>query len=110
MKNLLDALNRRNRMTLLSTVSMALHQLDDQAKGIQTVVVRSASNCRDVKGKVVSSLEQTFKIKANARFEVAPDILGGLWIKVGDTVYNDTVAARLSKLKDNILARKSHEI
>jgi F-type H+-transporting ATPase subunit delta len=78
---------------------------------VVAVLVRSAVELpADRRAALEQTLKRRFNITPKIRFEVDPDILGGLWIRLGDTVYDRTVRWNLNRLKANILARKSHEV
>ncbi|MCG3177805.1 MAG: ATP synthase subunit delta [Phycisphaerae bacterium] len=42
--------------------------------------------------------------------EVRPDLIGGLVIRVGDTMFDGSVKQRLTHLREQIIARGTHEI
>jgi F-type H+-transporting ATPase subunit delta len=42
--------------------------------------------------------------------EVDPALLGGLVIRVGDTVYDGSVRTQLRRLREQLLQRSTHEI
>jgi hypothetical protein len=42
--------------------------------------------------------------------EVDPGVLGGIKVRIGDMQYDATVQNRINKLRDQFLARGSHEI
>jgi F-type H+-transporting ATPase subunit delta len=41
---------------------------------------------------------------------VDKDLLGGLKVRIGDTVYDSTVRTRLNNLRNQLIERSSHEI
>ena len=48
---------------------------------------------------VVASLEARFKRKLNATVALAPELIGGIRVVVGDEVLDTSVQARLEQLK-----------
>lgn len=104
-------LNRADRLSLLRAVLGELEELNLQAKGQVPVLVRSAValSSDQLKG-IGKSLAKRLGKEPVLRTEVDPEILGGLWVRVGDTVFDRTVRSSLRQLRDNILTRSSHEI
>jgi F-type H+-transporting ATPase subunit delta len=41
---------------------------------------------------------------------IVPDLIGGLVIRVGDTVYDGSLANRLKKLRDDMITKSSQQI
>jgi F-type H+-transporting ATPase subunit delta len=48
---------------------------------------------------VVATLETRFKRKLNASVHIAPELIGGIRVVVGDEVLDTSVQARLQQLK-----------
>ena len=42
--------------------------------------------------------------------EVDPDLIGGIVLRVGDTVYDGSVATQLEQLREQMIDRSVHEI
>ena len=55
-------------------------------------------------------LQKKFQHEPVLILHVDPTILGGLKVRVGDTVYDSTVRTRLNNLRNQLIARSSHEI
>lgn len=109
--NFLRTLNAHDRLGLLRAVGTCLHQLNDAAQGRVSVLVKSAvALTEDQLAAVRAMLADKFRIQPNIETQVDPELLGGLWIRVGDVVYDRSVRWNLNQLRENILARSSHEI
>jgi F-type H+-transporting ATPase subunit delta len=107
----LKTLNAHDRLGLLRAVGVCLHQLQDAALGRVPVLIKSAVPLSsDQLQAVEAMLTQKLNITPRTETEVDPELLGGLWIRVGDMVYDRTVRWNLNQLRENILARSSHEI
>ena len=107
----LQTLNRHDRLSLVRSILVGLRELRDAAEKRVSVLVRSAVALTDKeKDSVAKSLGDKLKIKPRLVCEVDPDLLGGLWVKVGDVVLDRSVRSNLRQLRDNILTRSSHEI
>lgn len=107
----LVTLNRHDRLGLVRACGVALHELDDQGKNIVAVEVRSAVELTDEQsGKVEQLIRQRFGVEPRLSTQVDQSLLGGLWIRVGDTVLDRTIRTNLRKLRDVIQTRNSYEI
>lgn len=109
--NFLKTLNAHDRLGLIRAVGICLHELQDAALGQVPVLIKSAVPLSSAQLQGIESmLTQQFKIKPHIETEVDPELLGGLWVRVGDLVYDHSVRWNLNQLRENILARSSHEI
>ncbi len=59
----------------------------------------------DVQARLVEVLERLTRKKIELQVQVEPELLGGLYVKVGDRVYNGTVRKRLELLGAYLLER-----
>jgi F-type H+-transporting ATPase subunit delta len=107
----LRTLNAHDRLGLARALLFALVDLSNQSQGKVPVQVRSAVKLSDrQKASLADVLSRRLKIQPILETEVDPDVLGGLWIRIGDQVFDRTVRFNLNQLRDNILTRSSHEI
>lgn len=109
--NFLRTVGAHNRLGLLRAIGVCLKELHDQSLGRVPVLVKSASPLTDAQLQAVRTmLSEQFHIDPNIQTAVEPEMLGGLWLRVGDRVYDRSVRWNLNQLRENILARSSHEI
>ena len=109
--NFLLVLNDHNRLELLRPVAAMFRALRDELHNRVRIVVRSAVPLTD---------EQREQLKATARDyyrtepvlveQINPDLLGGLQVQIGDRLIDLTVRSRLQDIRNNLIARSSHEI
>ncbi len=72
--------------------------------GQTTAVVRTAVPLtRDQQAMVLRRLQTRFGQRLLADFEVDPSLLGGVQARVGDELIDDTVAGRLSALREALI-------
>lgn len=88
--------------------SKAIFALTEYSKGIkreldmQTLVVESTTPLSsDEKRKIITKMEKQFSI-LNSQYSLNPALLGGLRVKIGDTVYDDSIEARINQLREEI--------
>ena len=104
-------LNDHERLELARPIRQALHELDDARHQRVKVHVTSAVPLSDeARGRVADSVRGRFGIEPVVVARVDPAILGGLKVRIGDTQLDASVRTRLDNLRDQILARSSHEI
>lgn len=109
--NFLLTLNRHDRLGLVRACQDALHELLDGKKGAVTVQVRSAVPLsQDLQDAVEAVVREKFNVVPRLSLAVDPDLLGGLWIRVGDTILDRTLRTNLRKLRDLIETRSTYEI
>lgn len=107
----LVTLARRGRLGLLRAVSISLERIAKERAGKVEVLVKSARPLSaEQRTNLVNALIKSQGINPDPRFEVDQALLGGLWVRIGDRVFDRSVRTNLLQLKDNILARSSHEI
>ncbi len=93
----------KGRLEDLPGISSVYGELLDEAQGVKRGVLVSAVEIADKKqGDIVKQLEDQLKAKLVLDFEVDPDILGGVVLKVGDQVLDASLKAQLSILKETI--------
>ena len=60
--------------------------------------------------RIVAETSKALGVALAPTFTVNPDLLGGLVVRVEDTVYDQSVATSLSRLGDRLKQRSIHEI
>jgi F-type H+-transporting ATPase subunit delta len=109
--NFLLVLNRHERLDLLRPIRTAYQELRDQRANRVRVLVRSAVPLPDdQRDRLQQELRQSFHLEPVLVTQVDPDLLGGLVVKVGDWLYDGSVRAQLETLRNQLIARSSHEI
>jgi F-type H+-transporting ATPase subunit delta len=109
--NFLRVLARHDRLDLLPLI---LAQCDIEAenrsgrKRVQVISARPLSE-GDL-SRIRERLAAELAIQPVLEAAVDPDILGGLRIRVGDTVYDGSLRARLTQLRHRVRERSLHEI
>ena len=109
--NFLVVLAKHDRLDLLATILHEATQEQERRSGRQRVLVRSA---------VALSPEQLESIRIQLKSamttdpivvpQVEPALLGGLIIQVQDTIFDGSVATRLTNLTQRLRERYVHEI
>jgi F-type H+-transporting ATPase subunit delta len=98
----LKVIARRRRLPMLPSILSAVIKLRDEAKGRLPVVITSATPLEDhsING-LRDRLSSLLKADVSLTTNVDPSILGGLVVRVGDTVFDASLDGRLENLRKN---------
>lgn len=109
--NFLMVLNQHERLDLLRTILAAAQELHDQRSHRIRIQVHSAAELpEDQKDRLRQELRTTFQLEPVLETKVDPDLLGGMVVRVGDWLYDGSVRTRLETIRNQLIARSSHEI
>ena len=101
----LALLVQKRREDVFPQVVAAYRQLRDEQMGIVGVTVRTARPVdSDETQRIASALESWQGGKITIRAEHEPALIGGLQIRVGDTVYDGSVRNKLEHLREQFTA------
>lgn len=101
--NFLKVVARRGRFDCLRAILRAARDLQNELRGRVRVHVRSAAALDDAARELVTSqLQSTLGREIDLQLAVDPDLIGGLVVRVGDTVYDGSIANRLSQLRNKL--------
>jgi F-type H+-transporting ATPase subunit delta len=109
--NGLLVLNDHERLDLLRPIVAAYRDLREQRSGRIRVQVASAVPLPDdQQDRLRNELREAFHKEPVLETKIDPDLLGGMVVRVGDWVYDYSVRAQLETIRNQIIARSSHEI
>jgi F-type H+-transporting ATPase subunit delta len=75
------------------------------------VQVQSAvALAQDQQERLRAELQAAFHKEPVLETQVDPNLLGGMVVRVGDWLYDLSVRTQLENIRDQIIARSSHEI
>ena len=99
-KNLLRAVIDNGRLAALPAIAEQFHALVNARSGIADATVYSAFDIAPAQlTEVVAALEKRFGRKLNPTVLLAPELIGGIRVVVGDEVLDTSVKARLEQMK-----------
>ena len=108
--NFLKVLSRHGRMDCLSAIERSLRDQYNTMQGRVEVQVTSATPLDDeTRSTITSQLTASLDQEVELVLEVNPELIGGTIVRIGDTVYDGSVANRLARLKQETLARTTAE-
>lgn len=104
-------LNKHDRLEIIRPVGAEFRELRDALYKRVRFQVRSAVKLTDEqKSSIAAGARDHFKMEPVLVEIVDPSLIGGLQIQVGDTLYDMSLRSRLDRIKQQLLARGSHEI
>jgi F-type H+-transporting ATPase subunit delta len=109
--NALHVLARHGRLGLLGPVVDAAERLADERDGKRQAVFTTAVplDAAD-QARIVGQTEQALAASLVPTFVVDPAIIAGLVVRVGDTIYDQSVATGLARLGGRLQDRTIHAI
>ena len=107
----LKVLNQHERLNLLRPILAAAKELRDaRAKRIRVQVRSAVPLANDQENRLRQQLREALKLDPVLQTAVDPELLGGVVVRVGDWLYDASVRARLESIRNQLIARSSHEI
>ncbi|PWU66984.1 F0F1 ATP synthase subunit delta [Gracilibacillus dipsosauri] len=100
----LSLLVDRHNVSIIPEVALQFTKLANESKGMKEAIVYSV---RPLQEEEKQELETTFKKKLNVKAlkitnQVDESIIGGVKIKVGNTIYDGTIKGKLDRLERKI--------
>ena len=100
----------KRRQRLLRQISTEFHLLLDAHLGREHVQVTTARTVDDdTRGMITSRLSAVLGKKAIPHIRVNPDILGGVVVRTGNTIYDGSVRRQLEAMRRQLVAAKLPE-
>jgi F-type H+-transporting ATPase subunit delta len=109
--NFLKVLARHDRLELLGLIVKEARLRQEARSGKQRVQVKSALPLSDsARARIQQRLAESLPFEPILETQVDPSLIGGIVIRVADTVYDSSLATRVEKLREDIQQRSLHEI
>ncbi|MFB9051955.1 ATP synthase F1 subunit delta [Formosa undariae] len=97
---LFDTLIENRRLPLLEEVATKYKQLFEQLSGTEIAIVTTAVPLTsDLEVKILAKLKELTGKTVEVKNVIDEDIIGGFILRVGDLQYDDSVADKLNKIK-----------
>ena len=98
--------SKNNRLAELPAIVTAYQEKTAEELGIETGVVRSATELsQEEKDNVRSIIESKLSKKVELEFKVDAKMIGGIEAKVGSYIFEDSIKSHMQKLNDFITRR-----
>jgi F-type H+-transporting ATPase subunit delta len=99
-KNLLRAVIANGRLSVLPEIATQFHALASVRSGVSQAVIESAFPLdADALASLTAALEKRFARKLETTVRIAPELIGGVRVVVGDEVLDTSVRARLEQMR-----------
>ena len=109
--NFLKVLSERGRFDCLRAIRQICQQLYDEMRGRVQVRVTTATPLVDgSNGRLLDTLAGFLGGEPRVVQSIDPELIGGILIRVGDTVYDASVATQLKHIRGRMIDRSVHEI
>jgi F-type H+-transporting ATPase subunit delta len=107
----LKVLSKHSRLDITRAVGLEVQKLQDELRGRVRVELRTATPLDDgLARSVQASLRNILRGEPVVDPAVDPSLIGGIVLRVGDTVYDGSVARQLKQAREQMLNRSIHEI
>ena len=107
----LHVLARHGRLGIVAEVAAAARKLAEELAGRrQAAFTTAVPLADDERRQLVADVEQAVGGSLAPSFHVDPGLIGGLVVRIGDTVYDQSIATGLGRLGGNLHRRTIHEI
>jgi F-type H+-transporting ATPase subunit delta len=101
--NFVNLLIDRKRIEHLPGIADAMREMLDEIQGITRAEVLSASELsEDELNTIAQTLSQISGKTAQVKASVDPSLIGGIYAKVGDMVFDGTIRTQLNQLKETL--------
>ena len=101
--NLLGVLAENDRLYVFPAIAKAFSKIiAKQANQIEVLVTVACEMSDHQKNQLSKTLENVLKAKPSLKFKIAPEIVGGIKLRVGDAVYDASIAGALDQMRTKI--------
>ena len=96
----LKVVARQGRFALMPAIAASYRkQVNDQAGRAEVTVVTAAAMTDDLLDRVKQTLESHLKRPIDLQTEINDALIGGMVVRVGDTVYDASIAGKLNRMR-----------
>ncbi len=98
--NLLKILADKGRFSEFKNIFEEYKKLQDEKNGVKSVTVISAIELKDeYKSQITDALAKRINKKINAAWQINPEIIGGLVVKIDDDIIDTSIKNKLDNLR-----------
>ncbi|MDR2115116.1 MAG: ATP synthase F1 subunit delta [Planctomycetaceae bacterium] len=109
--NFLKVVAKRNRLDILTPIFVQTKKLLDKRHKRIPVIITTAT---EIDSQLLSSLSAKLNNLIGGepiiQCVVDPETLGGMIVRVGDTIYDASILTRLKNVRQQMIERSAHEI
>jgi F-type H+-transporting ATPase subunit delta len=109
--NFLKVVSRHGRLDYLRAIRRQARLLYDQMRGRVRVQLTTATPLSDaLASRIAESLRTVVGGEPVLRRVTDPKLIGGAVVRIGDTVYDSSIANQLRTIRQQMIDRSAHEI
>jgi F-type H+-transporting ATPase subunit delta len=109
--NFLKVLASHGRLDCIRAIDRRAHQLLDEFQGrVRVKVTTAAPVDPELAGRIAQGLKGLLDGEPVLDEAVDPELIGGVVVQVGDTVYDGSIARQLENVRQQMIDRSAHEI
>lgn len=109
--NFLKVLSAHGRLHVLRSIRQAVRDQYDQMRGrVRVKVVTAAPLDESLAQRIANTVRAATGGEPVLERETDPRLIGGVVLRIGDTVYDASVSAQLEQLRTQMINRSIHEI
>ena len=106
MLRFLEVLGRKERLGYLRPILKQVHLLENHRKGLLSVDVTTATPLgTEMYDRLLKATGELLSCQVELTADVNPEMIGGVILKIGDTVYDSSVHAELERLRTRMRSR-----
>jgi len=109
--NFVKVVSSHGRLDCLAEISQATRRLYNKQRGVNEIRVTTAEPLSDeMQEELRSQLATRFGGEVELQTEVDAGLIGGMVIRVGDTVYDGSIINRLNRVRATAMQKTTQEI
>ncbi len=109
--NFLKIVGSKNRFECLAAISVSAKKLQDEMAGRVQAILTSAAEVDDrVKKAIAQKLSSVLGKTVTLNSVIDPSIIGGMVIRIGDTIYDGSVVNQLAQVRVKAIKNASDAI
>jgi F-type H+-transporting ATPase subunit delta len=98
--NFLKVIGRKGRFDCLGAISSSARAMQDEMSGrVQAMMTSAAEIDPDVQDKIAQRLSSVLGKTVSLKASIDPAIIGGMVVRIGDTVYDGSVTNQLAQIR-----------
>ncbi len=110
-RSFLDVLARRNRLDLLRPIYAECQVALDRRHGrIPVTVTTAVPIAPEILDQLSGKLREALGGEPVIQSTVDPETIGGIVVRVGDTIYDASILTQLKNVRQQMIDRSAHEI
>ena len=96
---------------MLRYIRLSCRELDKIRRGSVPIQITTATSLsEETKNSLTANLKKLVGGEPEFSVTVDPETIGGIIVRVGDVVYDASIATQLNKVRQEMINRSAHEI